>query len=412
MSHSSLTAEVCVLTSQQRVPSQVSSVPVRIVATCLTAVMVACHFTNASSLLATIQTQLHISSGQAGLFSTLLFAGLALAYIPAGMLGDRFGPRPVALWSCILMTAGAMALPLFPNVTWMLICRMVVGVGSGGAIIMGAGVASGLGRSASLGQGLYGGATQVGSGLGLLITPHLLALFGWRGSFLFWGLLGTLTIFAWLFINDGSGQRPSGSTMAGHLGTAVRSPAVWTLGLSHMGTFGLGNVIAAWITLYLTRQYGLPLTFAATIGSCGLLAGMFIRPLGGILIARRVISAISLLRLGTLLGCLGVGLLVIPLRFPPCAVVGMVLIAIGSTLPYTAVFNTAADLQTVSKGMAQGLVSVISCPAVLLGPPLIGFLLDQTRNFTAGFGVMVLFGCVAVLASFLAGPAVLRESRV
>jgi hypothetical protein len=41
---------------------------------------------------------------------------------------------------------------------------------------------------------------------------------------------------------------------------------------------------------------------------------MFFRPLGGILIARGAIGAIPLLRFGTILGCTGVGLLIIPVH--------------------------------------------------------------------------------------------------
>jgi nitrate/nitrite transporter NarK len=195
-----------------------------------------------------------------------------------------------------------------------------------------------------------------------------------------------------------------------HIGAALRSPSVWTLGLSHLGTFGLGNAIAAWLTIYLVVQYNLPLALAATLGSVALLTGMFFRPLGGILLARRIIGAIPLLRVGTSMGSAGVALLSIPMRFPPLAITGISLIAIGATMPYTSVFNSAANLRTVGKGVAQGVVSVLSSPTVIIGPPLIGFLLDHTGSFTFAFGSILLFGCVAITASFLAGPALKREA--
>src|SRR5256714_10359859 len=197
---------------------------------------------------------------------------------------------------------------------------------------------------------MYGGSVQIGSGLGLLLTPGLLTQFGWRGSFLIWGLIGISSIIIWLLVDDGHKEHKTNNI---NIGTAVRSPAVWTLGLSHMGTFGLGNAIAAWIAVYLAYQYGLPLALAATLGSVALLTGVFFRPLGGILIARRVIGAIPLLRLGTILGCAGVGLLAIPLHYPPLAIIGMACLAIGSTRPYTSVFNEAWQLRTVRKGVAQ-----------------------------------------------------------
>jgi cyanate permease len=384
-----------------------SSMPLRIFAICLTSIVVAVHYTNFGPLIPTLIASLHIDNAQTGLFSTFLFLGLAVMYIPGGMLADRYGERPVLIGASIVMVTGATLLPLFPNLVWVLACRFIVGLGSGAAFVAGAGVAAGLGKHSSLGQGMYGGSVQVGSGLGLLLSPFLLAHFGWRGSFLVWGLLGILSIITWLFVSDGyeAPETENATAMAG-----LRSPAVWTLGLSHMGTFGLGNAVAAWIAVYLAFQYGLPLALAATLGSLALLSGMFFRPLGGILIARKVIGAIPLLRLGTILGCIGVGLLALPLHFPPFAAIGMACIAIGATIPYTSVFNEAARLRTVSKGVAQGLVSIISSPTVLLGPPIIGFLFERTHNFTAAFGTIMLFSCIAITASFLAGPAVKRET--
>jgi nitrate/nitrite transporter NarK len=254
---------------------------------------------------------------------------------------------------------------------------------------------------------MYGGSTQVGSGLALLITPHLLPLFGWRGSFLFWGILSGSALLVWLFVNDG--QETHGATQV-NVATGIRSRAVWSLGLSHLGTFGLGNAIAAWLTVYLVDQYNLPLTLAATFSSAALLSGMFFRPLGGILLARQIIGAIPLLRVGTIMGFIGVAFLSLPLRFPPLAIMGIALIAIGATIPYTSVFNSAANLRTVGKGVAQGLVSAMSSPTVIIGPPLIGFLLDHTGSFTYAFSSILLFGMVAVGASLLAGPAVKRET--
>ena len=110
------------------------------------------------------------------------------------------------------------------------------------------------------------------------------------------------------------------------------------------------------------------------------------------------------------MGFVGVALLAIPLRFPPIAILGISLIAIGATIPYTSVFNSAANLRTVGKGIAQGFASVLSSPTVIIGPPLIGYLLDKTGSFTYAFGAILLFSALAIVASFLAGPAVKRES--
>ncbi|HVB20923.1 MAG TPA: MFS transporter [Ktedonobacteraceae bacterium] len=384
-----------------------SSIPLIIFAVCLTSVVTAVNYTNYGPLIPTLEADLHITSGQAGLMSTFLFLGLAATYIPAGILIDRIGPRYVLIGSCILLTIGGVLLPLYPNLVWMLAWRTVVGFGTGGAFVAGANIASRMGKYAPLAQGLYGGSIQVGSGSGLLITPLFFAWVGWRGSFLIWGLLGILAVIVWLFIHDGQ------EVHAAHkidVGAGLRSPSVWALGLSHQGTFGLGNAIAAWIAVYLASQYGLPLALAATLGSIALLMGVFFRPLGGILLARRAIGAIPLLRAGTIVSCTGLLLLVIPLRSPLLVIVGLAAIAIGTTTPYTPVFNEAAKLRTVGKGVAQGLVSIISCPAVIIGPPIIGLIYSSTGNISLAFSSILIFGLIAIAASFLAGPAVRRET--
>ncbi len=384
-----------------------SSVPLRIFAICLTSVTITVHYTNYGPLIPTLRGDLHVDSSQVGLLSTLLFLGLAVAYIPAGALIDRYGSRPVLLGSTITSALGGIVLPLFPNFSWLLACRAVIGLGLGGSFVAGAHIAANLGKHSSLGQGLYGGFIQVGTGLGLLVTPLLLAHFGWRGAFLCWGLLGLAGVVVWLFVNDGEEAHTPTKI---DIRSGIRSPAVWTLGLSHLGTFGLGNAMAAWISVYLAFQYNLPLALAATFGSIALLSGVFFRPLGGILIARRVIGPIPLLRMGTIMNCAGVGLLAIPVRFPPLAVAGLALIGIGATMPYTSVFNEAARLRGVGKGVSQALVSIISIPAVIVGPPLIGFFYQRTSNFTLAFGSVMIFGFIAITASFLAGPAVKRET--
>ena len=98
------------------------------------------------------------------------------------------------------------------------------------------------------------------------------------------------------------------------------------------------------------------------------------------------------------------------LLFALFAILGMACIAIGTTIPYTSVFNDAAHLRSVGKGIAQGVASVISTPTVLLGPPLIGYLFENTHSFTLAFGAILLVDLIAITASFLAGPAVKREA--
>src|SRR5436305_14410724 len=107
-------AETLQVPPKRRLPS---SIPLRIGALCLTSVVAAVNYTNYGPLIPIMRTDLHINSGQAGLMSTLLFLGLAVAYIPAGALADRYGSRPVLISSGALLVTGGLLLPLIPNFT-------------------------------------------------------------------------------------------------------------------------------------------------------------------------------------------------------------------------------------------------------------------------------------------------------
>lgn len=399
---------VAVTQLESRKHERPTSVPLRIVAACLVAIATAVHYTNYGPLIPSMLKDLHIAASQAGLLSTLLFIGLAVTYLPAGVLADRYGQRPVLISSLILMTIGGIILPLWSNIYWILVCRALIGLGSGGAFIAGASIVAGTGKYAAIAQGFYGGFVQVGSGLGLLLTPFLASRTSWQGAFIFCGLISVPALLIWCFIADGGeGQREKSADVA----AGLRSPSVWLLGLTHMGTFGVGNAIAAWISVYLVQQYGVALDIAALFGSIGLIAGAIIRPLGGFLLGKNLIGSIPMLRLGTTLAGLGVAILALPWHLPALAIAGMAFIAIGSTAPYTAVFNSAAQLKTVRKGVAQGLLSMIACQTVLWGPPLIGFLFQLTGTFSLSFGSILLFSIIAINASILAGPALKHESR-
>lgn len=385
-----------------------SNILLRVGASCLVAAATSVHYTDYGPLIPVMLKDLHITASQAGLMSTLLFLGLAVAYLPGGMLVDRFGQRPVLVWSLLLMTVGGVLLPLWPNIFWMLGWRVVIGLGAGAAFIAGAGVVAGVEKRAALAQGLYGGSLQVGSGLGLLLTPMISAYVGWQGTFLVWGLVGIPALVMWCFVRDGWEAKHESKV---DVAAGMRSPTVWSLGLSHMGTFGVGNAIAAWISVYLIHTYNVSLGLAATFGALGLISGALFRPIGGWLLGHKVIGSINLLRVGTILTALGVVLLALPIHWSVLAALGMTSIAIGATIPYTSVFDSSAQLRTVGKGVAQGLLSIVACQTLLWCPPLIGLLYQQTGDFTLPFGVILLFSAVAIGASFFAGPAYRKEQR-
>jgi nitrate/nitrite transporter NarK len=117
-----------------------------------------------------------------------------------------------------------------------------------------------------------------------------------------WGAFGLGASILCLLLLSGE-PRPPTNTAPRRISEAFRSRALWTIGLVHLGTLGLGQAIAPWLAVYFALSYGLPLDLAAMLGAVGLLAGMLFRPLGGLLLSRKVFTHSALMRAGTTLAC-------------------------------------------------------------------------------------------------------------
>jgi cyanate permease len=384
-------------------------IAVRLGTLALAAVAISATFTNYGPLIPLLQRELHLASGTVGLLSTLLYTGIGCSYLPGGWLADRYGSRYVLFAALLLVGAGGCLLPLLSDLVWMVFCRFMIGLGAGAAIVAGSQAARG-GTYAAFGQGLFGGAMQLGAGLGLFATPLLLNTFGWQGAFTAWGMLGLAASVLCLLALRGE-ARPPAAPAPRHICDAFRSRSLWAIGLVHLGTLGLGQAIAPWLAVYFALSYRLPLSTAAMLGAVGLLAGMFFRPLGGMLLSRRVFTHSALMCAGTAMTCAGVVMLALPLHVPLVTGWGLALFACGTTFPYAAVFDEAGHIGAESglgSGTAQGVVCVLSAPASAFGPPLIGVLLGRTGDFALPFSAVVPVGVVALIAALAAGSIAAR----
>jgi MHS family shikimate/dehydroshikimate transporter-like MFS transporter len=164
------------------------------------------------------------STGVLASFATYAagFGARPIGALIAGHIGDRFGRRPILVWSLILMgiaTAAIGMLPTYPQagvlapvllVALRLVQGLAVGAEWGGAVLMS------VEHSAAERRGLFGSFPQIGSPAGMLLASGIFALV--RGTtdqaaFLSWGwripfLLSLVLVAVGLWVRLGLEDAP------------------------------------------------------------------------------------------------------------------------------------------------------------------------------------------------------------
>ncbi|OLC52565.1 MAG: hypothetical protein AUH85_16830 [Chloroflexi bacterium 13_1_40CM_4_68_4] len=343
-------------------------------------------------LIPLIAADLGLSDVQSGLLSTALFA----AYFATTLVGigaiDRIGPRRAVGLGLALAALGAALVAVAPGYPVALAGKATQGAGSALAFVSATRYIVGLygDRRSHFALGLYGAGFPLGSGLALALMPTLATALGaWRSAFAAEAVLIGFVALAW----TRSPTVPYVSAR-GDMRDALRCGNCWAMSLQHAAGFGLALASGTWITVFLLREFALPLSLSGLLGSLLLFLAVIARSGGGWLLAREHVPTKAVMRAGDLSILAGVALLALPGRPLPIALLGMVLVGLGVGLPYAAVFNTASASLPAAPAAAQGLAAIGGTAGVMVGAPAMGYAV-QTLGFAAAWAVV---GSVATVA--------------
>ena len=350
-------------------------------------------------LIPLLSPALGIDSVGAGLLTTALAVVYIVGTLVTTGLPDRFGPKPVIAAGLAAGAVGAAMIAMAPSYPVALFGKALEGLASALTFVSGARYIAGLygSRRSHLALGIYGGGYPLGSAIALALMPRLAEAFGdWRGAF--WveaALIAACTLLWWTSPHVAPVPR------RGSIRDALRCLNCWLAGVQHAG-FGIVIASGAWITVFLLRDFDLPLAFAGTLGSLLLFVAMVARPMGGWLIASRRMRTRRAMALGNALIVVGIAMLAFPERSLVIALLAMVVVGIGGGMPYAAVFNTAAASLREAPAAAQGMPVMIGSLVILVATPAMGFAV-QTYGFSAAWAI-----CAAIALVSLMGTALMR----
>ena len=364
----------------------------------LSAVAFGFTYSDHAPLIPLVSSEFRLDDLGAGLLSTALFTSYLFATLLTTGLAERLGPKRIVGAGLAVSTLGTLAFAIAPNYAVALIAKAIQGIGSALAFVAAARYLAGLygDRRNHFALGLYGGGFPLGSALALLAMPPLASTLGsWRGAFWVEALLVGTAAALWWRVPDVPRVARSGN-----IRDALRCPNCWWTSLQHAAGFGMAIASGTWITVYLLREFHLPLELSGLLGSLLLVLAVVARSLGGFLLARERMPTRRVMRVGDLAIVAGVVLLAIPDRPLAVALGGAMLVGIGVGLPYSAVFNTAAASLPSAPGAAQGLAAIGGTVGVMIGAPAMGYAV-QTYGFWAAWFFVGLVSAIAFVGTAL-----------
>jgi len=355
-------------------------------------------YTDQAALVPLLKSDFGIGDLQAGLLPTALFVSAVVTMLATATLADRIGAKRMNVFGVGFSLASNLLFAAGPTYETVLLAKAIGGIGSGMAFVGGVRYVAGLypGARSHFGQGLYGAGYPLGTAVGLQLMPPLaLAFGGWRGAF---GassilILAVLVGYAWL------APTVPRSVLPGDIRDAIRDGNAWWCFVQHAAGFGLALATGSWISVYILHEFDTSLVVAGALGAFVLLAGVFMRPLGGWLVARRRTTTVALMRLSQLLNLVGLVVLALPGRPLAVALLGGVIVGVGVALPYAAVFNTASASLPRAPGAAQSLTAVGGTVGAVVGAPVMGLAIERL-SFSAAWLAIALVPLAALVGTF------------
>lgn len=346
---------------------------------------------NFAPVLPLIREDFGLSNAWAGALSSSTFLSHTILQFAGGLVADRLGLKRSLLVGFGLIIVGLAASAAAPDVGSLLAARLMTGVGTSLSFISGLAYVNEITPFSrrQVVQGLFGAASNVGVLLVMLTAGGLALWLGWRGTFLV-EAAGLLVILIAIAAKMKSGVGFSHSHSA-PWGEVLRYRHLYLLGIAHIMTYGAFTGMSSWAATFLFQQHGVGLEWAGVLAAFLPASAVLSRTVGGTLSIGREKTAMVL---SCATAATGIGVLaLVPGTVP--ALADLAVVGWFASMPFGAIFSYSSLVGGArSSGRDLTLVNFIGNVGALLFPPAIGYALDVTGSFAAGFGVIAAIGVV------------------
>ena len=329
-----------------------------------------------------VVTDFGLNEAQRGLMIAVPLLGGALLRLVLGVLTDHVGARRTALCGLVLtlvpLLLGWLWADSFPKLVLVGLLLGVAGASFAAALPLASrwyppeyqGLAMGI-----------AGAGNSGTALATFFGPRLAATLGWQAVFGLALVPITLTLILFILFARDSPHQPAPKPMRAYA-DVLRHADTWWFCAFYAVTFGGFVGLASFLNSFFKLQYDLDPITAGNFATLCVIAGSFLRPLGGYLADR-----LGGIRLLTLL-YVGVGCLMLGLSWLPPLVAGTALLFLGMGLlgmGNGAVFQLVPQRFSQELGVVTGIIGAAGGIGGFFLPSLLGGLRQWTGSFSGGF---------------------------
>ncbi|WHZ10548.1 MAG: putative MFS-type transporter [Burkholderiaceae bacterium] len=362
----------------------------------------------------------------------LVFSAFAYPYaamqIIGGWCADRFGPRAVLTVLSLIWAAATILCGFAWGVTSLMVFRFILGVGEGGAFPT-ATRAFTFWMPATE-RGFAQGITHSFARLGGAVTPPIVigivALYGWRESFIALGVVSLLwtALYLWFFRNTPNEHKWMTPRELKEIGAGAarkqkhRGKTPWAELLRKMWLVTFVDfcygwslwVFLTWLPSYLKDARGFDLKQLALFTALPLLAGVVGDTLGGVVsdtVYRRTGNVKIARRMMLVIGLGGALIFILPVvgtHDPMLAVALLSASFFFLELTNAVLWTLPLDIAGGYAGTAGGIMNTGFGVAGMISPIVFGFLIQVTGSYSLPFAASALLLAVGIVAALFIDP--------
>ena len=385
-----------------------------------------------------VQQDLHLNPEQMGWVFGAFTLAYALFEIPAGYLGDRFGPRKVLLRIVVWWSFFTAALGRMWNCSSLMVAQLLFGAGEAGAF---PNLTKAFNRwlpptERSRAQGIMWMSARLGGAFTPILVYLCLQYVTWRTAFLLFGLPGLIwAILFFVWYRDDPRTHPQVNAAEAALlpveaGAAEHFRAPWKALFTSRTVWCLcGQYFACsysfwffitWFPTYLLKARGFDLKQSAFlagtplfVGACGSLLAGWAAPA----LSRRFGNAANVRRGMGAVGALGgAALLVLAtcLTHPYLAVTAIALVAFCNDIQLPGAWTACMDVGGKYVATLSGTMNMMGNVGGFVSPIVCGYIVKHTGQWHLAFYVTAatyLLGALCWLSMDPVTPLELQTAR-